>query len=141
MIGGAPAGFEDLDVAAGLFGDAHEHVDEVFAGDVARAAARDQDAARFEHVDGQAIEPVIGPQGFVHRAAAAGELGGIENHAPNRSPSPARFARALKESPVSKRTLVTPFNSAFARAERDRFLAGVEAQHLSSRPMHARRSG
>ena len=45
MIGRSAALVEDLDFAAGLLGDADEHVEEVLAGDVAGTTACDENAA------------------------------------------------------------------------------------------------
>ena len=44
MIGRRAPGFEDLDVVLALLGHADQHVEEIFARDVSRAAAGDQDA-------------------------------------------------------------------------------------------------
>ena len=42
---------------------------------------RDQDSARRKHVEGQAIQAGVGPQGVVDAAAVAGELGRVEHDA------------------------------------------------------------
>ena len=48
VIGRRAALFEDLQIAAGTLGDAGEHVEEVFALDVARATACHHDSTRLE---------------------------------------------------------------------------------------------
>ena len=48
VVGRGAALVEDLDLAAGLLGDADEHVEEILAGDVAGTTARDQDAAGLQ---------------------------------------------------------------------------------------------
>ena len=81
MIGCRAALFQDLDVAAALLGHADQHEEEVVASHVARTTARHQDPARREHVERQAIQAGIGPQGVVDGGAAAGEFGRIEHDA------------------------------------------------------------
>ena len=79
MIRRGAALFQDLNFAVAALGDAGEHVQKIFAEDVARATARDQNAAGLEQVHGQAVDAVIGHQGVVDRGAAAGEFGRIEH--------------------------------------------------------------
>jgi hypothetical protein len=60
MICGGTSDVQDLKVAAGLLGDAGEHVAEVLARNGAGATARDEDSSWRQQGDSGAIEPVVG---------------------------------------------------------------------------------
>ncbi len=79
MIGGGAALFEDLNFAIAALGDAGEHVQKIFAKDVAGTTAGDENSAGLEEFDGEAVDAVVGHESVVDGGAVAGEFRRIEN--------------------------------------------------------------
>ena len=85
-----------------------------------------------EQFDGQAIQPVVGPQGLVHRPAAAGELGRIEDHGVEALAGRQRRAsRVRKPSPVWKRSVGQAVAGGIFLGQGHGLGAGIDAQGLA----------
>ena len=116
-------------------------IEEVLAGDVAGATARDQDSARREQLDGQPVQPMVRPQGLVHRAAAAGELGRIEHHGVEPLARRQQRLEGLEAVADLEADVGQTVAGGVGLGQGDGLGAGIDAQRLAGAAQGRRRPG
>ena len=133
VIGGGAAAFEHRDLATASLGHRGEHLEEVVARDAPRAGTGDEDPPRLEEIDADAVDTVVGAEGFFNGAAAAGELRRIEDHHPELLAGGGQAVDPPEGVSRLHRDVCRAVEVGVGPGERRRLGAAVDGEHAAGR--------